>query len=403
MKVVWTTIAHARAQPGFLGLVGATIALGIAYAFVMPYLSLWASREIGLSSWQFGAFMTASGLSAMGLGTALARWSDVSLSRRTTLAVGALGGICGYLGYAWFHHPLILVAIGATCVALSSTCFPQLFAHVRERFAGPGADPAHGPLSMSLIRVCFSVAWTLGPAVGGFVVQQAGFHSLFVAAALLYAIFLWGVWRFVPHVKPQPHAAAVEVPVWRVLLRRDVFGAFTAFMAVFAAHAMNMMNLPLVITEVLGGSAGDIGLAFGVGPLVEVPLMIWFGHLGARGHQRALIVWGVAATVLYFLLLGLATAPWQILPIQILSGVSFAILTNVAILYFQDLLPGQAGLGTAIFSNAGNAGNLAGYLAFGLLTEPLGHRGLYGPCLALGVIALALILGIKPRTSAPAP
>ncbi len=389
-----------RIRAGFAGLLGATTALGIAHSFVTPYLSLWATQQVELTAREFGGFMTVGALCAILAGTLVARWSDLRLARRTTLTLGAICGVCGYLGYAWTNSPPLLVILAATAVALSTTCFPQLFAHVRETFDPPEAGAAHGALLVSLIRVCFSVAWTAGPAVAAVVVQQAGYRGLFLAAALLYTVFLLGVRRFVPYRKPTPHPIAHQ-PVWRTLGRGDILAAFLAFAAVFAAHAVNLMNLPLLITRELGGSARDVGLAFGIGPLVEIPLMLWFGHLAGRGHLRRLIQIGAAVTVAYFALLGLATRPWHVFPVQVLSGVSFAILTNVAILYFQDLLPEQRGLGTALFANAGNAGNLAGFLGFALLIEALGHRHLYGPCTALAVLTLVILVCVRPRTAPP--
>ncbi|HEX2101067.1 MAG TPA: hypothetical protein VHF69_10410 [Candidatus Synoicihabitans sp.] len=87
--------------------------------------------------------------------------------------------------------------------------------------------------------------------------------------------------------------------------------------------------------------------------------------------------------------------------IQILSGMSFAILTNVAILFFQDLLPGEPGLATTIFSNAGNVGNLVGYFSFGMLVDALGHRGVCLVSAALTAGTLLLLLRWRPRGAAP--
>jgi Arabinose efflux permease len=393
-----TFIGGLRAHPGFPGLLGTTLALGIAHSFVVPYLAIWATEQIGFSSSAFGVFMTVAALCAVVVGTTVARWSDVAVSRRTVLTLGALGGVCGYLGYAFVKEPVVLVGIAMTVIALSTICFPQLFAHVRERFDGLRTGAARGGLLMSIVRVCFSVAWTAGPAVGAVVVQYFGFRGLFISAALLYVIFLFGVRRFVPQTPPKAEPAA-KVPVWRVLMRGDILAAFVAFLVVFAAHAINMINLPLMITRELGGSARDLGFVFGVGPVVEIPLMIWFGHLAGRGYQRRLMIVGAAATVLYFALLGFVAHTWQVMLLQMLSGVSFAILTNIAILFFQDLLPGQTGLGTAVFANAGNTGNLAGYLLFGLLIEPFQHRGLYIVCTALGTITLIVISWLRPRAT----
>jgi SET family sugar efflux transporter-like MFS transporter len=162
-----------------------------------------------------------------------------------------------------------------------------------------------------------------------------------------------------------------------------------------------MMNLPLAVVTILGGREHDLGIIFAIGPIVEIPLMMWFGHLAARGHQLSLIRFGVLATVGYFLVLSFATQPWHTYPAQVLSGISFAILTNITISFFQDLLPGQRGLATTIFSNALNSGNLLGYFFFGTLLEARGHRGVFLMCGGISVAALVLILLYRHRAVRP--
>ena len=86
---------------------------------------------------------------------------------------------------------------------------------------------------------------------------------------------------------------------------------------------------------------------------------------------------GAAATVLYFLLLHVRA--------YTVAGVSHADPPRLLVrhhlerrnLFFQELVPGQPGLATTIFTNAANVGNLVGYFSFGSFLVPLGHRGLF--------------------------
>jgi SET family sugar efflux transporter-like MFS transporter len=207
-----------------------------------------------------------------------------------------------------------------------------------------------------------------------------------------------GIRRFVPDRPHPPHAhRRVHAPMREVLARPDIFISVIAFILVFAAHSINLMNLPLMVTEQLGGSERDVGIIFGIAPFVEMPLMLWSGQMAARGHMMALLRIGAGATVAYFLTLVLVHAPWHIYPMQILSAVSIAILTNITILFFQDLLPGQPGMATSLFSNAFNAGNLLGYFAFGMLVRPLGHRGLFLLCAALAAITTIILVFYRHR------
>lgn len=385
-------------QPGFVGVLGLAFVLGLGSSFVSPFLSLWGTQEIGMRPLVFGFYMTAISLSAIIVATTLARWSDTHVPRKVMLLLGSTGGVLGYTGYAFVRDPRILVGIGATVLALAAVCFSQLFAHTRERFfaaAIPGVPPA---FLTSMVRMGFSLAWTAGPTMGSWIQGSLGFRGLFLGAATLFLLFLLGVVAFVPFAHPQPHArAAIREPVWRVLTRGDIFAVFLAFLFIYAAHTINMMNLPLVITGLLGGTGRDVGVAFGIGPLAELPLILWFGVLASRGHQLGLIRFGAAATAVYFLLLTLARQPWQVFPIQILHGLSFAVISNVAILFFQDLVPGQPGLATTIFTNAANLGNLIGYLSFGTLLQPFGHRGMFVVSATLSTAMLVIMLRYRPR------
>jgi MFS transporter, SET family, sugar efflux transporter len=395
---------HMLAKKDFVGLLASTLALGMGFSFVSPFMSLWGLTELGLSAWQFGLFMTAMSLSSVGVGLALARFSDTRISRKAILVAGALAGVLGYAGYAYIRQPWLLVLIAVTLIALASVCFSQLFASVRERYAGEGVLSEEAGVTMGVVRACFSVAWMAGPAIGAALMVRYGFTTLFMGAAGLYLLFLLGVIRFVPHQpRTEPVSMAARVPMWRSLRRPDLLACFVAFVLIFAAFAMNMMNLPIAVMQVLGGTGGDLGIIFAVGPVVELPLMLWFGLLAARGHQLRLIRLGAAAGVLYFAFILFAQAPWQVYFIQALAGVVFAIITNVAIVFFQDLLPGQAGLATTVFTNSSQIGNLLGFLGFGFLADAIGSRGLFAVGLAATIGTFVIMMFFRPRPAHSVP
>jgi SET family sugar efflux transporter-like MFS transporter len=80
---------------------------------------------------------------------------------------------------------------------------------------------------------------------------------------------------------------------------------------------------------------------------------------------------------------------------QILSAASIAVTTNVAITFFQDLVPGQAGLATSIYSNSFSTGSLLGYFAFGVLLESVGHHGVFWACTGLSLVTLCIFMAYR--------
>src|SRR5689334_17161090 len=80
-----------------LGLLAGAFALGLASSFVIPFLSLWGTRAIGMTPFEFGMFMTTTSFGAVVWSTLLARWSDTRAARRTVLLLAAAGGALGYI------------------------------------------------------------------------------------------------------------------------------------------------------------------------------------------------------------------------------------------------------------------------------------------------------------------
>jgi MFS transporter, SET family, sugar efflux transporter len=388
-------------KPAFIGLLSTNFVLGLPSALVVPFASMWATKDVGMSSQTLGLFMTVNSLSAIVLSTLIARWSDSHVTRRTLLLCGSAAGALGNFGYGLVRDPIWLTLIGSTLLGVASINFAQLFAHVRDELARPEHEGANVPLVMGVLRACYALAWTVGPMLGAQIMSRVGYRGIFLSASLLLVVFAGFVLLFVAR---RPHAlpALGERPRFSWGLDRPVVvlhGLAFAFM--FASLTLNTMNLPLLLTEQLGGAEQQVGVAFAISPVFEMLFMVGFGHVAARGHQHAVIRAGILAAVAYFLALHFVGAPYEVYPLQILNAAAVAVTTSVAIPFFQDLLPGQAGVATSLYSNALKVGGLIGFMAFGLLASRVGHAGLLFVCAGLSALSLLIIVLARPR-AAPA-
>jgi SET family sugar efflux transporter-like MFS transporter len=378
-------------------LLGCCLLLGLGYSFVGPFFSLFGTQEARMSPMVFGLFMTATTLSGIGISTVLARISDTRTTRRSMLLLGSAAGMLGYASFAFVRDPLWLTILGSLLLGTASITFSQLFAHARELLLSSGIPAKDAPLYMNVFRLFMALAWTIGPAVASQVMIHFGFVGTFLGAAACFVLLTLAVYCYIPAV-PVPGAANVaQTSLRESLMRPDILAHFVAFSLIFTAGTINMINLPLIVTNVLGGTVEHIGVIYCVAPFFELPFMYWLGLLATRGDQSRLIRMSVVLAIVYYALLGAVGAPWHIYPLQVISAAITAVTHGVAITFFQNFLPGQMGTATNLFSTAQRVGSMAGYLAFGSLLTTIGHRGVFEVGAAMCAIALVLLWIYRPR------
>ena len=373
-----------------------------AYSFIIPFMSMFGTLEVGMSDVVFGLFMTATVVSAIAISTALSRWSDTHISRRTVLILSSICGALGYVGYAWCRDVLWLTVIGSTVLAVSTTTFPQIFAYARELLDRSHVPAGEVPLYMNVFRLFFALSWTVGPAIGAWAMTVWSYQGIFLMTAatflLLLVVVVWQIPATTPKASRDP-AAGPLTPLRVALRRPDLLAYFTGLTLICSCMTMGMMNLPLLVLQNLGGTNRQVGIIYSVAPVFELPFMLYFGWKATQGDQAPIMRWGAGIAIVYYALLAAVGAPWHIYPVQILSAAMIAIVTGIAITFFQNYLPGQMGTATNLYSTAQRIGSTAGYLGFGFFAHSLGHRAVFVICTGLCTVALWLFWIVRPRTA----
>jgi MFS transporter, SET family, sugar efflux transporter len=366
--------------------------LGLAFSFVSPFYSMFGTIEVGMSNWTFGIFMTITSVAGIVISTVLARWSDTRFSRRSILLIGCASGAAGYAGYAYVRSVLWLTVIGSVGIGISSIAFSQIFAYGREALDRHGVPEEEAPLYMNIYRLTLSLAWTVGPGAAAWIMVRYSYKGIFLVCAGLFFALMVTVWLYVPSRPPSAAAVAHRVPLMQLLRRSDLLCYFSAFVLVFVCMTMGIMNLPLMILQSLGGTEKQVGIAYSVAPFFELPFLILFGLAAAKGSKPGpMIRLGVVVGVAYYLLLSQVRAPWQIYPIQILSAAMIAVLSGIAITFFQNYIPNQPGTATNLYTTANRIGSTIGYLCFGFLASGYGHRAVFLVCAGACVAAFVLL------------
>jgi SET family sugar efflux transporter-like MFS transporter len=369
------------------------VLLGFAYSFVLPFMSMFGTIEVGMTKMRFGVFMTLTTAAGVLIGTVLARYSDTHLSRRFVLLWGSISGVAGYVGYAYCRSFIPLLLIGTVVLGLSTTTFSQLFAHARELLAASDIAPAQRVFYMNAFRMFFALSWTIGPMLAAWIMMHYSYRGLFLAAAANFALFAWMVARSVPDAPPlfALEASRSSRSLRNILSRADLLAHLAAMGLICAATTMSMVNLPLLILETLHGTQVSVGITYSVAPVFEVPFMLYFGWLATRRESVGIVRTGLVIAAIYFVALLLVVHPWQVYFCQILSAAMTAVISGVAITYFQSHLPHHPGTATNLYSNAMRVGSTGGYFLFGPIAEHLGYRGVFGFCAGFAVLALGLM------------
>lgn len=399
----WRTVLRTLLRtPGALAVLALSFLLGLGNSFVMPFMSLFGTKEVGMSPLGFGLFMTASSVSAILLSTRLARWSDTIVSRRNMLLLGGVSGACAYVGYALTRDVWLLCVCGTVFVGLSSVTFAQLFALARDTLERGGIEAGQLPLYMNLVRLFFALAWTVGPALGSTLVAHS-FAASFLAAAAIYVLFTLLVALFVPSVPPSELArkAAHELPLRLAFKTPALSGNFLAFSLFFACSTMGMMNLPLLLLHELRGSEQQVGLAYSIAPIFELPFMVYLGVLATRIRHEKLVVFAMLLASLYYAGLSLARTPPHVYVLQIASAAIVAVMSGVAISFFQTFLPNQAGSATNLYASASRVGSTVGYLTFGAVAGARGHRAVFLVSALATLLSAAIVHGFSRAATPP--
>jgi MFS family permease len=169
-------------------------------------------------------------------------------------------------------------------------------------------------------------------------------------------------------------------------------------------HLANAAMLPLTASVVTMRStdwaAALVGACLLVPQLVVAALAPWIGHQAVRSGRRPLLLLGFAALPIRGVLLAFANSSYMIVAVQVLDGISAAVLAVLVPLIIADATRGtghfnlaQGILGTAVGIGASFSTILAGYTYdhFGMVAAFLSLAGVA----AAGFIAL---LAFMPET-----
>ncbi|MRT57310.1 sugar efflux transporter SetB [Enterobacteriaceae bacterium RIT693] len=358
---------------------------GIAGALQTPTLSLFLTDEVHVRPALVGFFFTGSAVIGILVSQFLAGRSDRKGDRKTLIFACCLLGALGCVLFAWNRNYFILLFVGVFLSSFGSTANPQMFALAREHADHTGREAV---MFSSILRAQVSLAWVIGPPIAYALAMGFGFKVMYLSAAFAFVICGAMVWLFLPSMRKEPTVkttATLESPRRN---RRDALLLFAACTMMWGCNSLYIINMPLYIINELHLPEKLAGVMMGTAAGLEIPTMLIAGYYAKRFGKRFLMRFAVAAGLLFYIGMVALTNEYMLLGLQLLNAIFIGILAGIGMIYFQDLMPGQAGAATTLYTNTTRVGwIIAGSLA-GVVAEIWNYHSVF--FIALGMIAISV-------------
>ena len=365
--------------PSFTPVLLAMLLSVLAEAVAFSYMALLAVEKIGMSPLELSAFLTLSAISGIGVTTLFGHLHDKKpILWPLLLSLGAklLGfGLCAVLTQTW-----MLIGVAIVLFGPSSASFALLFAMAKGHLDRVGGETvARG---MASLRMTSSLAWAIGPALGAALVAAWSFEGVYVGAALLAAVALAVGLLTRMKVVPADTGERQKITLDVVLAAAPAVVAMTAF---HTSMFMGSNAMSIVVAQQLGTET-DVGLLFSVCAALEVVVMGLFVVRPMKRVSVGLLALGFALFAAYFIMALVWPTLLSLYLGQILRAAGIGILSVVGMAYVQELLPGRAGIASALFGNTMSAGSLLSGLGTGLFAQAFGYWSIFGVCAGLCII-----------------
>ncbi|MBC3215151.1 sugar efflux transporter [Serratia fonticola] len=379
-----TSTAATRRLPDLTSLAFLVVAFltGIAGALQTPTLSLFLSTEVNVRPTMVGLFFTGSAVIGILVSQFLASRSDKRGDRKSLIFLCCMLGALACALFAWNRNYYLLLFVGVLLSSFGSTANPQMFALAREHAEHTGRGTV---MFSSILRAQVSLAWVIGPPIAFALALGFGFKVMYLAAAAAFILCGALVWKMLPSMPKvqSTGGATLEAPRQN---RRDTLLLFMACTLMWTANSMYLINMPLYMVRELQLPEKLTGILMGTAAGLEIPTMLLAGMVAQRFGKRFLMRCAVIAGMLFYAGLLFITGIWQLIALQLLNALFIGVLAGIGMLYFQDLMPGQAGAATTLFTNTTRVGwIIAGSIA-GVVAEMWSYHAVF-------YFALAMVLG----------
>lgn len=364
---------------------------GIAGALQTPTLSIFLTDEVHARPAMVGFFFTGSAVIGILVSQFLAGRSDKRGDRKSLIVFCCLLGVLACTLFAWNRNYFVLLFVGVFLSSFGSTANPQMFALAREHADKTGREAV---MFSSFLRVQVSLAWVIGPPLAYALAMGFSFTVMYLSAAVAFIVCGVMVWLFLPSMRKELPLATgtIEAPRRN---RRDTLLLFVICTLMWGSNSLYIINMPLFIINELHLPEKLAGVMMGTAAGLEIPTMLIAGYFAKRLGKRFLMRVAAVGGVCFYAGMLMAHSPVILLGLQLLNAIFIGILGGIGMLYFQDLMPGQAGSATTLYTNTSRVGWIIAGSVAGIVAEIWNYHAVFWFAMVMIIATLFCLLRIK--------
>ncbi|HGC4383010.1 TPA: sugar efflux transporter SetB [Shigella flexneri] len=364
---------------------------GIAGALQTPTLSIFLTDEVHARPAMVGFFFTGSAVIGILVSQFLAGRSDKRGDRKSLIVFCCLLGVLACTLFAWNRNYFVLLFVGVFLSSFGSTANPQMFALAREHADKTGREAV---MFSSFLRAQVSLAWIIGPPLAYALAMGFSFTVMYLSAAVAFIVCGVMVWLFLPSMQKELPLATgtIEAPRRN---RRDTLLLFVICTLMWGSNSLYIINMPLFIINELHLPEKLAGVMMGTAAGLEIPTMLIAGYFAKRLGKRFLMRVAAVGGVCFYAGMLMAHSPVILLGLQLLNAIFIGILGGIGMLYFQDLMPGQAGSATTLYTNTSRVGWIIAGSVAGIVAEIWNYHAVFWFAMVMIIATLFCLLRIK--------
>lgn len=364
---------------------------GIAGALQTPTLSIFLTDEVHARPAMVGFFFTGSAVIGILVSQFLAGRSDKRGDRKSLIVFCCLLGVLACTLFAWNRNYFVLLFVGVFLSSFGSTANPQMFALAREHADKTGREAV---MFSSFLRAQVSLAWVIGPPLAYALAMGFSFTVMYLSAAVAFIVCGVMVWLFLPSMQKELPLATgtVEAPRRN---RRDTLLLFVICTLMWGSNSLYIINMPLFIINELHLPEKLAGVMMVTAAGLEIPTMLIAGYFAKRLGKRFLMRVAAVGGVCFYAGMLMAHSPVILLGLQLLNAIFIGILGGIGMLYFQDLMPGQAGSATTLYTNTSRVGWIIAGSVAGIVAEIWNYHAVFWFAMVMIIATLFCLLRIK--------